>query len=214
MEGRESFRENRGSNGASAASNQPWQTVQKAANTLVAGDAVYIRAGTYPEQVVPQNSGSAGNYITFAAYPGETVTIDGSGIALPNDLVGLFHITGKEYIRVSGLRVIDAGPNNDNAGIMVLDSSNIIVENNSTYNTNSSGIGVWVSDNVTVDGDIQDNNGFAIGSEQGGLLENVWVYNNIAYNNRYVGLTIHNFFPSVCICRSYFEVTEHKCGAA
>jgi hypothetical protein len=55
------------------------------------------------------------------------VTIDGSGIALPNDLVGLFHVTGKEYIRVSGLRVINARPNNDNAGIMVLDSSNIIV---------------------------------------------------------------------------------------
>jgi hypothetical protein len=96
--------------------NQPWHIVQKAANTLVAGDTVYIQAGTYPEQVVPQNSGSAGNYITFAAYPGETVTIDGSGVALPEDLVGLFHITGKEYIRVSGLRIIDAGPNNDNEG--------------------------------------------------------------------------------------------------
>jgi hypothetical protein len=80
------------------------------------------------------------------------VTIDGSGIALPDDLVGLFHISGKEYIRVSELRVINARPNNDNAGIMVLDSSNIIVENNSTYNTNSSGVGVWGSDNVTVDG--------------------------------------------------------------
>jgi hypothetical protein len=55
------------------------------------------------------------------------VTIDGSGIALPDDLVGLFHISGKEYIRVSELRVINARPNNDNAGIMVLDSSNIIV---------------------------------------------------------------------------------------
>jgi hypothetical protein len=43
--------------------------------------------------------------------------------------------------------------------------------------------------------DIQDNNGFSIGSEQGGLLENVRVYNNIAYNNRYVGLTLHNCCP-------------------
>jgi hypothetical protein len=256
---------------------KPWRTIQKAANTLAAGDTVYVRAGTYYEQVVPQNSGSAGSTITYAAYPGETATIDGSSITLPDDLAGLFHISGKAYIRVSGLRVVNAGPHGNNAGILVLNSSNIIVENNSTYNTNSSGIGVWGSDHVTVDGnrideaggggwqecisvagsdtfevrnnevlnchkegidakdgssngqiyrnhvhhtqrvgiyvdayekhtyniavyqnvvhDIQDNDGFAIGSEQGGLLENVRVYNNIAYHNRYVGLTIHDCCP-------------------
>jgi hypothetical protein len=255
----------------------PWQTIQKAANTLVGGDTVYIRAGTYSEQVIPQNSGGAGQVITYVAYPGETATIDGSSITLPDDLVGLFHVSGKAYIRVSGLRIVNAGPNDNNAGILVLDSSHIIVENNSTYNTNSSGIGVWGSNNVTVDGnrieeaggggwqecvsvagtdtfevghnevlnchkegidakdgssngqiyrnhvhhtqrvgiyvdawdkhtyniavysnvvhDIQDNDGFAIGSEQGGLLENVWVYNNIAYNNRYVGLVLHDCCP-------------------
>lgn len=255
----------------------PWQTVQKAANTLVAGDTVYIRAGTYPEQVIPQNSGSAGQYITYAAYPGETATINGSSIILPDDLVGLFHIAGKEYIRVSGLRIANAGPNDNNAGILVLDSSHIVVENNATYNSNSSGIGVWGSEDVTVTGnrveeacgggwqecisidgtdtfavgynevlhchkegictkngssngqvycnrvhhtervgiyvdafeqhtynidvyrnvvhDIQDNNGFAVGSEQGGLLENVRVYNNIAYHNRYVGLSLHDCCP-------------------
>ncbi|MBN1658571.1 MAG: right-handed parallel beta-helix repeat-containing protein, partial [Anaerolineae bacterium] len=43
--------------------------------------------------------------------------------------------------------------------------------------------------------DIQDNDAFAIGSEQGGLLENVRVYNNVAYHNRYVGLTLHGCCP-------------------
>ena len=42
----------------------PWETIQHAADTLVAGDTVYIRAGTYQEQVIAQNAGSAGNYIT------------------------------------------------------------------------------------------------------------------------------------------------------
>ena len=37
---------------------QPWLTIQKAANTMVAGDTVYIKQGTYTEQVIPQNSGS------------------------------------------------------------------------------------------------------------------------------------------------------------
>ncbi len=266
-----------GDDGNPGTINLPWQTIQQAADTLVAGDTVYIRAGVYPEQVVPQNSGSAGSYVTYAAYPGETVMIDGSGITLPDDLVGLFHISGKECIRVSGLRLVNAGPNDDNAGFLVLDSGHIIVENNSTYNTNSSGIGVWDSSHVTVDSnqvedacgggwqecisvagtdafevghnevltchkegicvkdgssngqvygnhvhdtqrvgiyvdawdkhtytiavysnvvhDSQDNNGIAIASEQGGLLENVRVYNNIAYNNRYVGLAFLDCCP-------------------
>lgn len=62
---------------------RPWRTIQKAADTLVAGETVYIKAGTYEEQVVPQNSGTASNYIVYAAYPGDTVTIDGENVSLP-----------------------------------------------------------------------------------------------------------------------------------
>ena len=51
---------------------QPWCTIQKAAATLIAGDTAYVKAGTYNEKVVPQNSGSPGNYITYTAYPGHT----------------------------------------------------------------------------------------------------------------------------------------------
>ncbi len=252
--------------------NLPWKTIQKAADTLVAGDTVYIRAGTYPEQVVVKHSGNPGNYITFAAYPGEAVTIDGSNITLADDLVGLFHIEDEQYIRVSGLHILHAGPNDNNAGIMVLRSNHIIIENNSTYHTNSSGIGVWWSNHVTVDGnrveeagvggsqecisiagtdnfevrnnevvnchkegidakdgssngqvyrnhvhqtervgiyvdawdkfthdievfqnvvhDVSDSDGFVVASEMGGLLQNIHLYNNIAYHNRYLGFSI------------------------
>jgi uncharacterized repeat protein (TIGR01451 family) len=131
---------------------QPWRTIQKAANTLVAGDTVYIKAGIYQEQVIPQNSGSAGNSITYAAYPGDTVTIDGNSVSLPSYETGLFVVEDRSYIRISGLRVINAGPNDNNAGIYVDNSHHIIVENNYTYNTVSSGIGVWGGDNIIIDG--------------------------------------------------------------
>jgi hypothetical protein len=130
----------------------PWRTIQKAADTLVAGDTIYIRAGTYSEQVIPQNSGSAGQPITYAAYPGETVTLDGSGITLEDDLDGVFNVAGRSHVVVSGLLVINAGPYVNNAGIMILNSDHITVENNSTYNTNSSGIGVWWNNHVVVTG--------------------------------------------------------------
>ncbi|MBO9610494.1 MAG: carbohydrate-binding cenc domain protein, partial [Paenibacillaceae bacterium] len=56
----------------------PWRTIQKAASLMAAGDTCIIRAGTYRETVTPANSGTAGNPITFKAYTGETVTINGT----------------------------------------------------------------------------------------------------------------------------------------
>ena len=129
---------------------RPWRTVQKGANTLTAGDTVYIKAGTYSERVDPVNSGSAGYFITYAAYPGDTVTIDGASISMPSYESGLFQVEDRSYIRVSGLRILNAGPYDNNAGILVDSSSHIVIENNYTYNTVSSGIGVWGSSYITI----------------------------------------------------------------
>ncbi len=46
---------------------QPWKTIRMAGGTLIGGDTVYIRSGTYNEQLIPVNSGSAGNPITFSS---------------------------------------------------------------------------------------------------------------------------------------------------
>jgi parallel beta-helix repeat protein len=144
---------------------QPWRTIQKAADSLVAGQTVYIMAGTYAERVVPQNSGTAGNLITFAAQPGAAVTIDGNGVTLPDDLAGLFEIAFNDYIRVTGLRVINAQPYTDNGGILVRNGSFITIDGNSTDHTASSGIGVWGSNHVTIDGNTVDHAGEAGGQE-------------------------------------------------
>jgi hypothetical protein len=251
---------------------RPWRTIRKAADTLQAGDTVYIRAGTYRERVLPQNSGSAGQYITYAAYRGETVTIDGSGIAVP-EYSGLFDLAGRSYIVVSGLRVM----NSNQFGILADGSSEVLIKGNYTYHTGTSGIAAWGSDHVVIDGNkvelacyngmqecisVADTNafevrnnevldcrkegidakygasngkiyrnyvhdtdhvgiyidafdrhtynidvfqnvvhgiaykdGFTIASEQGGLLENVRIYNNVAYGNGFYGLGISACCP-------------------
>jgi len=143
----------------------PWRTIQHAADTLVAGDTVYIRAGTYSERVLPQHSGSPGSEITYAAYPGETATMDGAGIALPDDLAGLFEIAGRSYIRVSGLRVVNAGPFANNAAILVSDSDHITIEKCATFHTASSGIGVWGSQQVIIEGNTVEQAGLGGGQE-------------------------------------------------
>ena len=66
-----------GSDSASGTLGAPWQTIQKAATVMTAGDTCTIRGGTYRETVTPANSGTSGNPITYQAYSGETVVITG-----------------------------------------------------------------------------------------------------------------------------------------
>jgi hypothetical protein len=126
---------------------KPWRTITMAAAALSPGDTVHIREGTYREQVVPLRSGSATAYITYAAYPGEEVTIDGKGIALEG-VAGLFEISDCECIRVSGFRVLHS----TGTGIRVRNSAQVVVEHCHTYDTASSGVGVFGSREVTVHG--------------------------------------------------------------
>ncbi|MCP4020593.1 MAG: right-handed parallel beta-helix repeat-containing protein [Desulfobacteraceae bacterium] len=129
----------------------PWKTIQYAADSVSAGDTVYIRSGTYRERVTLSTSGSSGKYITFTAYGNETVNIDGSNITLPQSWGGLFDISDVSYIIVSKLRIKNAGPYNNSAGILVDNGSYITLQNNYIYNTVSSGIGAWNSSNITID---------------------------------------------------------------
>ena len=56
----------------------PWRTIQKGSDNLVAGDILEIRAGTYSETIVPSSSGTENNPITYRAYSSETVIVSGA----------------------------------------------------------------------------------------------------------------------------------------
>jgi len=73
----------------------PWRTLQHAADTAEPGSTVCLHAGTYEEAETVNftRSGEAGAPITFAAAPGETVTIQGS----------LYVVEGVSYLNVVDL---------------------------------------------------------------------------------------------------------------
>jgi hypothetical protein len=66
-----------GVDGQSGAISAPWRTIGYATGVLRAGDTLYVRGGVYHEVLYPTQSGTAGAYIVFSAYPGEYVQIDG-----------------------------------------------------------------------------------------------------------------------------------------
>ena len=131
---------------------QPWRTIQKAAATLTAGDTVYVKAGTYNEKVIPENSGSPGNYIIYAAYPGDTVILDGTNIT-PYWRDALFTIEGKSYIKISGFRIINSLSPHGSEGIYLkegLHQHHIIIERNYFHNIRGPAICAYSCDYLII----------------------------------------------------------------
>jgi len=156
----------------------PWRNIQKAADTIVAGDTVYIKEGVYTERVVAQNSGSPDKFITYMAYPGHKPVIDagGSGTA--------FSIIGRSYIKIDGLEIKNAG----GWGILVEDSTNIEIKNVKVSYSNLENIQIrGESSQIVVEkcevGYSQQYSGIDI-YQFGGRPHHVTVKNCIAHHNQ------------------------------
>ena len=181
---------------------KPWKTIQYAADKLVAGDTLYIRKGTYKERVVPKNSGEAGKYIVYSAYRGEKATINGKTVELPptgefGDLYGLFEISGKSYMKVNQLRIINSLTDAGSNGILVNNNSHhIIISKNYIGNSQSSGIGVWDCSDITLDGNEINK------ACSGGLQESISIANTDTFeikNNKVHDTDIQADKEGICI---------------
>jgi len=73
----------------------PWKTIQKAADTVWAGDTVIVKAGVYNERITFENGtrGAPGQIITFKAEPRRSVTMWG------------FYTKYAHYLRVEGFNI-------------------------------------------------------------------------------------------------------------
>lgn len=143
----------------------PWKTLKKACQTLKPGDAVYLRAGTYEEILAPQRSGEEGNYILYAAFPGETPAIDGKNVKLP-EWGGPVDLKKKSWIAISGLTVRNALQSQNGTCIFAENSDHLLIEFNRTEQSIASGIGLWRCSYVVVDGNEVVHAG--VGGDKGG----------------------------------------------
>lgn len=106
----------------------------KAQATVVAGDTVYFRAGTYlytsataANGVLLDKSGKAGSRINYFAYPGEVPVFDFSGMSAMARITGL-RVTAS-FLHLKGIEVKGVPQNittaNESWGIHVVGSSNV-----------------------------------------------------------------------------------------
>ena len=101
----------------------PWKTIQKAAETMVAGDTVLIHAGTYEEKVTPAHSGTDGEYITYQNFGDGEVVIDAQG----GKRSACIAVTGKAYLRFIGLHLKNAGFDDLNSAFVAYSGSHHLV---------------------------------------------------------------------------------------
>ncbi|MBI3500248.1 MAG: T9SS type A sorting domain-containing protein [Bacteroidetes bacterium] len=80
---------------------QAWKTIQKAFTSATPGSTVYIRGGTYYENVIANVSGTPANPITFRNYQTEVVVLDGTGTS-QNDML---YIEDKSNLIVENITV-------------------------------------------------------------------------------------------------------------
>jgi hypothetical protein len=127
----------------------PWLTLGKAASTLVAGDTVIIRDGTYVSGTVqPANGGTSGAPITFQAEnPLQAILSSTSSCAAAFSTI-------TSYITVKGLRIkrdpsnvaCPSGYTSANCGIRAYNTLNPVLGGNQ-----STGAVGFVADGVQVD---------------------------------------------------------------
>lgn len=117
-------------NNSGTSTNQAWQSIQYSANNVLPGDTINIMAGTYNEKIDLTVSGSADNYITFKNYDSQNVIL--SGTSLPA-YEYIMKIENTDYIRVSGLKFQNY-QQLDAIGLIIINSSNLYIENNEFSN--------------------------------------------------------------------------------
>ena len=203
-----------GNDANSGSEASPWQTIQHAADTIMAGDTVLVRGGTYAEAVTINVSGSAANgSITFQSYAGETAVLDGTTLTVPAAEQALFHIDSQNYITFDGFELRNYKTNNFNRlplGIFVTGDAHHIqlknnhlhdIENNGGSNGNAHGIAVYGTqapasiNNILIEGnELHD---MKLGNSEAmvlnGNVKDFAIINNIVHDVDNIGIDLIGF---------------------
>ena len=107
---------------------EPWLTIQYAADSAIPGDTIIVKEGDYEERVIIRNSGTPEAKITFVASPRRSVLMQG------------FHIDAADHIRIEGFRITNTlSKLTEQIGILI-EGSEIEVVDNELFEMQEAGI--------------------------------------------------------------------------
>jgi hypothetical protein len=134
-----------GNDSNSGDSANPWRTLQKAANTVSAGDIVHVADGTYVGMNMTR-SGTAAAPIVFKA-DGANALVNARNASTDDNI----NLEGASYVVIDGFVVEDS----PRAGIRVVEATGVVVRNNRVARSDHTGIltgwtpGIQIIDNIS-----------------------------------------------------------------
>jgi Calx-beta domain/RTX calcium-binding nonapeptide repeat (4 copies) len=147
-----------------------FKTIQSAAKKAIAGDIVYVKNGTYTEDVKITSSGDPNNYITYQAFPGHKPVVKGEFHA--------FDITAN-YIKIIGFDVTAKIYEAIKAGSFESANHHIQILNNVAHDSGGSGISGIRTDFLTIEGNTTFRNAFTSPFQASGIS----IYQAQAFND-------------------------------
>ncbi|MDX1700258.1 MAG: right-handed parallel beta-helix repeat-containing protein, partial [Melioribacteraceae bacterium] len=197
----------------------PWKTIQKAANTLVAGDTVFVRGGIYSEFVQIKNKGTKdAGPITFSAYPGEKPIIDGTNLTMGSGKSALLYLSNASYVTVDGFELRNLTSKSSShypAGIRIREGGqHIQLLNNNVHDIsvplsggNGHGIHVYGNSSSSIRNIIIRNNevhhlntGRSEALTLSGNIDGFTVDHNQVHDNNNIGIDIAGFYGACTNC--------------
>ena len=119
-----------GSDSNSGSQASPWRTLQKAANTVRAGDVVNVANGTYAGFQVTADGTAAARIVFRAA--GTSVVVNSRNSSTPDNI----NIEGGNYVTVEGFTVNDA----ERVGIRAVTATGVVIKGNRIQRSGLDGI--------------------------------------------------------------------------
>ncbi|AZN39570.1 right-handed parallel beta-helix repeat-containing protein [Paenibacillus albus] len=196
----------------------PWRTIQKAANSVLPGDTVFVRGGVYSEFVSVKASGNSTGYITFQNYANETPILDGSGLTVSNVNQALWSLSNTNYVRINGFEIRNLTTSSssfDPVGILIFNGgSNIQIANNNIHdikNTatsgNAHGILALGNTSTPLTGlEIRNNQihnlvtGWSESLTLSGNIDGFSITNNKVYDNNNIGIELAGYYNACSNC--------------
>jgi hypothetical protein len=168
---------NSGHDGNAGDAASPWQTLQKAANSVQAGDTVIVRAGSYAGFHLTRD-GTAASRITFSAEAGATITQRN-----PTTPDGI-NLEGADYITIEGFTVIGM----PRAGIRSVTNHHVIIRNNHCDQNFKWGILTGFSDDILIEGNVTTRSTDEHGIYFSNSADRPVIRNNVSSGNRANGI--------------------------
>ena len=170
----------------------PWRTLQKAADTVVAGDTVIVAPGDYAGFMI-QNSGTASAPILFQASGAANIT---SRNARTADGINIesWGASPADHIIIDGFTINNTSGTITRAGIRSVANTGVIIKNNKIGQTR--GMGTWgiftgFSENILIENNICANSVAQHGIYHSNSADNPVIRGNTCYTNYAAGIQLN-----------------------